>query len=267
MLNISEANTKTNKLTKGEILRLMNDYIGESGGYLGDFGGKTLAEFYPIYCDFDVDFSQLGDKTNKNKFQYILEQSDCKIQAKILKGIFKKYPLETRPDKEKFVEEYLKIIERLENDASFETIQEINAHFDGIQQQIIEEINKAQHLIWVAVAWFTNKKLFNRLAHRKYEGLTVELILLDDSINRNSGIEYDKYLTVHWVNKEKFDKKMHNKFCVIDLKTCITGSYNWTTMAEYKNKENISIIKDAKTAGDYATEFTKIRKELSNNMK
>ena len=103
------------------------------------------------------------------------------------------------------------------------------------------------------------------MAHRKHEGLTVELILIDDLINRNSGIEYDKYLTVHWVNKEKIDKKMHNKFCVIDLKTCITGSYNWTTMAEYSNKENISIIKDIKTSSDYATEFTKLRKELFNN--
>lgn len=268
MINISDSDFKTNKLNKGEILRLMNEYIGVANGYLGDFSGRTLEEFYPIYCNFDVDFTQLKleHNTNKNKFQHILEQSDCKIQAKILKGIFKKYPIETRPEKQNFFEEYLKIIARLENDESPETIQQINAHFEGIQQQIIEEINKAQHLIWVAVAWFTNKKLFNRLAHRKYEGLTVELILLDDSINRNSGIQYDKYLTVHWVSKEKIDKKMHNKFCVIDLKTCITGSYNWTTMAEYSNKENISIIKDLKTTGDYATEFIKIRKELSDNI-
>jgi len=36
---------------------------------------------------------------------------------------------------------------------------------------------------------------------------------------------------------------MHNKFCVIDSKTVVTGSYNWTKKAQ-SNYENITIIKD-----------------------
>ena len=34
---------------------------------------------------------------------------------------------------------------------------------------------------------------------------------------------------------------MHNKYCIIDNDTVITGSYNWTTAAETKNDENITI--------------------------
>lgn len=35
---------------------------------------------------------------------------------------------------------------------------------------------------------------------------------------------------------------MHNKFCILDKKVLINGSYNWTYFAEEKNRENILII-------------------------
>jgi hypothetical protein len=41
-------------LTRQEIARLVNRYIGVSGGYLGDFSYRTHAEFYPEYCDLDI---------------------------------------------------------------------------------------------------------------------------------------------------------------------------------------------------------------------
>ena len=36
---------------------------------------------------------------------------------------------------------------------------------------------------------------------------------------------------------------MHNKFCVIDGKHVITGSYNWTHRAK-SNDENITVFSD-----------------------
>ena len=35
---------------------------------------------------------------------------------------------------------------------------------------------------------------------------------------------------------------MHNKFAVVDGKSLITGSFNWTRTAEEKNEENMLII-------------------------
>ena len=43
------------RLSQSEIYRLVSDYIGGDGGYLGDFSYKTHAEFYPHYCDLDLD--------------------------------------------------------------------------------------------------------------------------------------------------------------------------------------------------------------------
>ena len=51
---------------------------------------------------------------------------------------------------------------------------------------------------------------------------------------------------------------MHNKFCIIDNTTVITGSYNWTVNAN-TNDENISVLNDQTTAALYTQEFRRIK--------
>ena len=54
---------------------------------------------------------------------------------------------------------------------------------------------------------------------------------------------------------------MHNKFCVIDHNTVITGSYNWSYKAE-SNFENVIITSsDTALAEQFITEFNSIRKQ------
>ena len=48
---------------------------------------------------------------------------------------------------------------------------------------------------------------------------------------------------------------MHNKFAVIDDKSLITGSFNWTQTAEERNEENLLIISDKNTIGQYQQRF------------
>ena len=42
------------RLPPGEIIRLVNRYIGVSNGYLGDFSRRGLEEFYPESCRLDL---------------------------------------------------------------------------------------------------------------------------------------------------------------------------------------------------------------------
>ena len=42
-------------MTKFEIKRLVNQYIGVAGGYLGDFSYRSHADFYSEYCELDID--------------------------------------------------------------------------------------------------------------------------------------------------------------------------------------------------------------------
>jgi Abortive infection C-terminus len=78
-------------LTGREIMRVVNDYIGVSGGYLGDFSYRTHAEFYPYYCELDVDPNE-EPGTTRERFIAILKRSTPSDQAKILRGVLSKYP-------------------------------------------------------------------------------------------------------------------------------------------------------------------------------
>lgn len=138
----------------------------------------------------------------------------------------------------------------------------IKVYFDKIRQQILAELDAATDSISVAVYWFTNEELFDKLISKLDEGVSVELIIHNDYINnRESGLSFQNF-----INKGgKFyfsssDNPMHNKFCVIDKKVVINGSYNWTYYAEDKNRENVLIIKDEQAVlKDFATEYERLK--------
>lgn len=52
---------------------------------------------------------------------------------------------------------------------------------------------------------------------------------------------------------------VHHKFCIIDDKIVITGSYNWTYYAENRNWENIIVIENEASVKAYIQEFEKIK--------
>ena len=138
------------------------------------------------------------------------------------------------------------------------------AYFENIQDQISIELLAAKTTIHIAVAWFTDIELFNRLCIKASEGICVELLLMDDEINRNSDIDYHKlenYSGKLWLIKADEDARlMHNKFCIIDNETIINGSYNWTKKAKH-NHESITIIKESPDlALQFLDEFNKIKK-------
>ena len=132
-------------------------------------------------------------------------------------------------------------------------------YFEEIQSQIKDELSKAKYLIWIAVAWFTDKSLYETLIQKAKEGINIQLIVIDDEINRNSGIEFGKHFLVRKVPKKgKFENLMHHKFCIIDLMTVMHGTYNWTNKAKYNN-ETIDIENGRANAEKFADEFIKLK--------
>ena len=122
------------------------------------------------------------------------------------------------------------------------------AYFDDIQLHILHELRKATSSIHIAVAWFTDPELFEQLCQKAGSGVRVELLVINDSINRKSGLQYKNLRDLGGMFMMVGDDKknstiMHNKFCVIDSATVITGSYNWSRKAQ-QNSENITVISD-----------------------
>jgi phosphatidylserine/phosphatidylglycerophosphate/cardiolipin synthase-like enzyme len=49
--------------------------------------------------------------------------------------------------------------------------------------------------------------------------------------------------------------KMHHKFLVIDGRTAVTGSYNWTPESEARNYENLIVLREPRLAAAFSAEF------------
>lgn len=120
---------------------------------------------------------------------------------------------------------------------------EIKPYFEKIEDIIIEDIKASKKQLLIAVAWFTNHKIFDALIE-KLDGnddFTAKLIVINDNINhRPGGLDFQRFVSaggcLYFAEK---NIPMHNKYMVIDSDIVITGSYNYTYYAETLNEENI----------------------------
>jgi hypothetical protein len=132
-------------------------------------------------------------------------------------------------------------------------------YFKNIREEIIKQLAYAQNSVYVAVAWFTDKELFEILLDLATKrGINVYLLILDDEINEGANIPFEK---LNQVGSKFYSMpvgylgnsyaRMHHKFCIIDGKNVIMGSFNWTNQAN-NNQESIIIIENEP---DSALEF------------
>lgn len=120
---------------------------------------------------------------------------------------------------------------------------EIKPYFEKIEDVIIEDIKASKAQLLIAVAWFTNHKIFNAIIDKLdgNDGFNAKLIVINDNINnRPGGLDFQKFVSAggSFYFAEK-NIPMHNKYMVIDSDIVITGSYNYTYYAETLNDENV----------------------------
>lgn len=129
--------------------------------------------------------------------------------------------------------------------------------FKSIEQKILSALDEAQATIDVSVAWFTNTTLQKKLLEKLNDGCKVRVMIDANYTNEKHGVDLSPF--EHKAVKAERKGIMHYKFCVIDNNITIHGSYNWTTNAETKNSEEISVTKnDVKLASQYTKEFNRI---------
>ncbi|MFZ7202051.1 phospholipase D-like domain-containing protein [Avibacterium avium] len=138
----------------------------------------------------------------------------------------------------------------------------VKAYFENIHQVILQQVKSASQEINVAVAWFTDRQLFDALCERAMKGVKVSVALINDEINCGTNrLNFAKLQnlkgTVTFIEPKKY-ARMHNKFCVIDKNVVITGSYNWTRQAR-SNDENITVITESPAVvEDFLEVFAKL---------
>ena len=111
-------------MTMREIHKLVEDYIGTHNGYLNGFSYRIHDNFYPRYCDLDIDVAAYRAKgfTTLQAFIQILRGAQARDQAKIIRGVFEMMPPpeevtdETSRKRLSFYKQLLDVAGRLEAD-------------------------------------------------------------------------------------------------------------------------------------------------------
>lgn len=118
-------------------------------------------------------------------------------------------------------------------------------------------IVNAEKSVFIHAYSFTSEPIANALLRAREKGVDV-IILVDKSQVK------DKHTKV-WHLKARGIKVLvdalpgiaHNKVMIIDDKRVITGSFNWTNAAQFRNAENLLMIDDPKTVAFYKSNWLK----------
>ena len=141
-----------------------------------------------------------------------------------------------------------------------EDLPHCESYFDDIQNTIIENLSNAKLSLKIAMAWFTNPVIFNTLLRICKRGIEVTLLINNDLINnRPNGLPFNKLIQAGAsLYIAESPKLIHNKFCIIDDKIVIDGSYNWTILAEKNNDENIVVIENGNAIDSFVDAFGRL---------
>ncbi|GAP68725.1 protein containing PLD-like domain [Bacteroidales bacterium 6E] len=138
----------------------------------------------------------------------------------------------------------------------------IKPYFGNIRNILVDNLKKAKYDVYIAVAWITDKIFEDLLLLLLENGVSINIIVVNDEINLRGGIDWkalvNKGANVFWDNH-------HHKFCVIDREKVITGSFNWTYLASNRsNRENIIIIEgENDLIEQFSQEFIQLKKEAT----
>lgn len=116
---------------------------------------------------------------------------------------------------------------------------------ENIENHILSELNKATISIDIAVAWITSQRIIDKIIEKREKEVRIRILCKNDAKNTKLRKAFGQ------LKRKQFEfyyiEDIHTKFCIIDDKIVISGSYNWTEGAK-GNIENITISElDEKT--------------------
>jgi phosphatidylserine/phosphatidylglycerophosphate/cardiolipin synthase-like enzyme len=125
----------------------------------------------------------------------------------------------------------------------------------GCTEAIVSNLEKATNSVFVQAYSFTSAPVAKAIVDAHRRGVKVSVIL--DKSQRT-----EKYSSADFLKNSGvptfIDAKhaiAHNKIMIIDGRTILTGSFNFSKAAEESNAENLLVIHDAVLAGKYATNW------------
>lgn len=136
--------------------------------------------------------------------------------------------------------------------------QAIDVYFSprgGCSDAIIRELRSATVSVDVALYQLSYAPLLAALRETAIRGVTVRVLV-------NVSVEQTQPKALPLIDHpcvffraDAREKIHHNKFCVVDGRTVLTGSFNWTENAELRNAENLLVIRDTGLSSRFSSNF------------
>jgi hypothetical protein len=136
-----------------------------------------------------------------------------------------------------------------------------------IKQRIISEINNAQRCIYLAMAYFTDREIAMAIVEANNRKVQVDIILSSNVQNETVKLMLKGAgISVHAFDTGDARGIMHHKFCLIDSKISINGSYNYSLNASNNNVENIQVSDNIAIYSQFLTEFERLKYNIDNKI-
>ncbi len=129
---------------------------------------------------------------------------------------------------------------------------------DFCSEQLIAQINSATEAIDIAIYSFTHDGIAEAIIDAKNRGVKVRVVF--DYLQAAGQYSVDELIELEGIEIKirKSSGSMHNKFCIIDGKKVLTGSFNYSNNADEKNDENLILLIDEELAKLYLSEFEEL---------
>jgi phosphatidylserine/phosphatidylglycerophosphate/cardiolipin synthase-like enzyme len=144
---------------------------------------------------------------------------------------------------------------------------EIITNGTEIKQRILSEINNATQSIYLAMAWFTDRDIATAIIEAKTRNVFVDVILSSNAQNETvKTMLRGSNISVHAFETGDARGIMHHKFCLIDSKISINGSYNYSYNASNNNVENIHVSDNLNIYQQLFSEFERLKYNIDHNI-
>jgi phosphatidylserine/phosphatidylglycerophosphate/cardiolipin synthase-like enzyme len=141
---------------------------------------------------------------------------------------------------------------------------------DKALEDIYKRIDSSKRDIKITIYTFTHKGIAKKLQKAAKRGVKIEIIFdkkqnIKDKRSMLPYLAKYKNITVYTLQGKKLKRKrykkgiMHIKMALIDEKTVIFGSANWTYSAFSKNYELLYIARDYKLAKKFSKYFNELK--------
>lgn len=127
---------------------------------------------------------------------------------------------------------------------------------------ITRYLDRAQTTVDICVFTITDDRLAEAVLHAHKRGVALRIIT-DNSKAEDLGSDVERFeraMIPLRVDRSPFH--MHHKFAIIDRKTLLNGSYNWTRGAANDNEENLVAIDDPRLVAPFLKTFDRLWSKL-----